>query len=682
MITPNIPQILYGGDYNPEQWPEDVWLDDMRLFSLAGVNTVSVNVFGWGRLQPAEDRYEFHWLDRIMDLLGEHGIQACLGTATVVYPSWMGRRYPDLQRVGFDGRKRKYGGRANFCPNSSSFRRFASELVRRIADRYKDHPALSAWHISNEYNGYCYCENCEAAFRRWLQARYGTVEEVNRAWNTSFWNHLYYDWEDIVSPTETTIYWGDTKSSYPSQTLDYMRFQSDSLLECFLMERDIVKRVTPHIPVTTNFMGFWKELDYRKWSQYVDVAAWDSYPSNDAPPHITAFWHDMMRGLRDGQPYMLMEQAPDRAQWRDYNPPKRPGVMRLQSYQAIARGADAVMFFQMRQSIGGGEKMHGGVIGHAGHEFTRTFREVAALGGELHRLGDALIDARTSAKAAILFDWENCWAVELCAGPSKDIRYFAQLLAYYKAFHDANIQVDIVHPDSDFAPYGLIVAPLLYMVREGLDKKLESYVAGGGQFVTTCFSGLVDEHDRVVTGGYPGKLRTLLGIRVDESDTLKPEQNNAMTWDGESYACGLLCDIVLADAADVVARYAEDYYAGEAAMTCNAYGRGKAWYVGTVPEPDAIAKLVHRLAAEADARPILDTPANVEVALRSKEGNEYIFVMNHNPGPCRITLSESYVELIGGERLAGEATLPGYGVWVLARSPIHPLRASGSKPNV
>ncbi|WP_438447846.1 beta-galactosidase [Gorillibacterium sp. sgz5001074] len=682
----------YGGDYNPEQWPEEVWEEDMRLFRQAGIDMVSVNVFGWGRIQPEEDVYDFGWLDRVLDLLQANGIRACLGTGTAVYPSWLGRRHAELQRVDFQGRKRKYGGRANFCPNSPVFRRYASALTERVAERYKDHPALAIWHVSNEYNGYCYCDNCADAFRRWLKERYGSVERVNEAWSTSFWNHLYYDWEDIVTPTETTIFWGDSKASYSGMVLDYMRFQSDSLLECYRMERAILKRITPGVPVTTNFMGYWKELDYFKWAREIDVITWDSYPEPGHTPARTAMWHDLMRGLKGGQPFLLLEQAPDHAQWMDYNVPKRPGVMRLWSYQAMARGADSVMFFQLRQSRGGGEKLHGAVIPHAGHGGTRVFREVAALGGELECLGDTLVGGVTPARIGLLFDWEIWWALELCAGPTKDLKYIDQVLKVYTAFYDQSLQVDLLHPDMDFAGYDILAAPALYMVPDGLAEKLERFTAAGGTFITTFFSGLADAHDRIVTGGYPGPLRKLLGIWVEESDILLPGVKNRVVapqpapahtsqadaahttpeapllQPGEAFDCTLMCDILHTEGAEVHAVYGGDYYAGTPAVTCNRFGEGEAWYVATDADPRFMAGWVRRAVRKHGIAPVLETPVDVEAARRVKDGIAFIIVLNHAAESRTVRLNEACTDLLSGRLLCGDEELEPYGVRLLVHA--------------
>ncbi|HYH02560.1 MAG TPA: beta-galactosidase, partial [Bacillota bacterium] len=390
MINPKLPAIFYGGDYNPDQWPEEIWQEDLRLFQKANINIVTLPVFSWAKLQPAEDTYCFEWLDRILDLISAHGLYVCLATSTAAQPAWMSKKYPEMLPVDIDGRRRTHGGRVNFCPNNPKYRELSVRLARKMAQRYQHHPALLVWHINNEYGTYCYCENCAAAFRQWLKSRYGTIEELNRRWNLSFWGHTIYDWDEITPPSHLNEMWLDNSGAEPRErtcfqgiSLDYNRFMSESSLACYLGEYRTIKEITPEIPITTNLMGTFKPLDYFRWSQHLDVVSWDNYPSAKDSPGAIALRHDLMRGLKNGQPFMLMEQTPSQQNWQPYNSLKRPGVMRLWSYQALAHGADTVMFFQLRRSFGACEKYHGAVIEHVGHENTRVFGECTQLGAEL-----------------------------------------------------------------------------------------------------------------------------------------------------------------------------------------------------------------------------------------------------------------------------------------------------------
>ncbi|HEU4328662.1 MAG TPA: beta-galactosidase, partial [Roseiflexaceae bacterium] len=441
-INPKAPFIWHGGDYNPEQWPQEVWDEDMALMRAAHFKVATVGVFSWVSLQPAEDRFTFDWLDRVMERLAASDRLVCLATPSAAQPAWMSRAYPDVLRADEYGRRVHHGGRTNYCPNSPSYRRLAVDMARRLAERYGGSEHLVLWHISNEYATPCYCETCAAAFRVWLQRRYsGGLDELNARYWTRFWSHTYTDWEQIEPP------YADGERLTHGLTIDYRRFQSDAMLECFRLERDAVRAVTPDIPITTNMMGTFPHLDYRAWAREVDVVSWDCYPWPGADPADIAFLHDLNRGLRDGQPFMLIEQTPSSQNWQPVNALKRPGVLRLWSYLAVAHGAESVMYFQWRRSRGGCEKFHGAVVEHSGRSDTRVFREVSALGAELERLGDLTVGAATPARAAVLFDWNNWWAIDSAVGPINPKDYVGTVRKHYRALWQHNIPVDVVFSD-------------------------------------------------------------------------------------------------------------------------------------------------------------------------------------------------------------------------------------------
>ncbi|MDQ0257343.1 beta-galactosidase [Evansella vedderi] len=672
MINSKLPKIWYGGDYNPEQWEKDIWDEDVRMFKLAGIDVATLNVFSWALNQPDEETYDFTILDEQIDRLYKNGIYTCLATSTAAHPAWMAKKYPDVLRVDYQGRKRKFGGRHNSCPNSPTYRKYAERMADRLGERYSDHPGVLIWHVNNEYGGYCYCDNCATSFRKWLQKKYNHLDNVNKAWNTRFWGHTFYDWDEIVPPNELSEEWGGSSTAFQGISLDYRIFQSDSLLDCFKLERDVLKKHNPHIPVTTNLMGTYRELDYFKWGKEMDVVSWDNYPAYDTPVSLTAMRHDLMRGLKSGQPFMLMEQTPSQQNWQPYNSLKRPGVMRLWSYQAVARGADTVMFFQLRRSVGACEKYHGAVIEHVGHENTRVFRETAELGKELSQLSDRLLDSRLDAKVAIVFDWENRWATELSSGPSKALDYVKEVHNYYAALYEQNIPVDMVGVDEDLSEYDIVIAPVLYMVKPGYAKKLEKFVENGGTFVTTFFSGIVNEHDLVTLGGYPGELRNLLGIWVEEIDALPPENKNEIVVKNEvgklkgSYECSLLFDIIHSEGAEVLAEYGSDFYANTPVVTSNQFGKGKALYVGTVPDKEFLSDFLSTICEEKGVSPLLETPKGVEVTEREKDGRVYLFVMNHNSMEVQVNVGEA-TDLLTGERVAGTISINGHGVMILEK---------------
>ncbi|MBX4146078.1 beta-galactosidase [Paenibacillus sp. Dod16] len=674
MINEKLPKMWYGGDYNPEQWDAEAWKEDDRMFKLAGIDVATINVFSWALSQPNEDTYDFAWLDETIERLYRNGVYICLATSTGAHPAWMARKYPDVLRVDYEGRKRKFGGRHNSCPNSPTYRKYAKIMAGKLAERYKDHPAVLIWHVSNEYGGYCYCDNCAAAFRTWLEQRYGTLDAVNKAWNTRFWGHTFYDWEDIVVPNALSEEWSGNRTNFQGISLDYRRFQSDSLLDCYKLERDELKRITPDIPVTTNLMGFYPELDYFKWAKEMDVVSWDNYPSLDTPYSYTAMAHALMRGLKGGQPFMLMEQTPSVQNWQPYNSAKRPGVMRLWSYQAVAHGADTVMFFQLRRSIGACEKYHGAVIEHVGHEHTRVFRECAELGKELQQLGDRILDARSDAKVAIIYDWENRWGIDLSSGPTVALNYVNEVHKYYDALHQLHIQTDMISVEEDFRKYDVVIAPVMYMAKQGFAERVEAFVSQGGTFVTTFFSGIVNENDLVTLGGYPGELRKVMGVWAEEIDALLPGQQNQMVLRGRkgqlegTYDCGILCDVIHAEGAEVVAEYGSDYYQGMPSLTVNSFGQGKAWYVATSPEPQFLKDLMQTICNDHGIEPVLKAPEGVEVTKRVKEGVEFTFVLNHMPESKLVPLAgETYVDLLTGEEHRDSCEVPARGVMILEK---------------
>lgn len=650
----------YGGDYNPEQWPEEVWAEDMRLFKEAGIDTLTVNIFSWAALQPSEDVYDFSKLDKIMAYIKENGLHVILATSTAAHPAWMAKKYPEITRVNFLGTKRKFGARHNSCPNSAVYRKYSTRLAEKLAERYKDYDNIIAWHISNEYNSECYCENCEKAFRVWLKEKYGTIEALNEAWCTAFWSHTFYDFDEIVAPDSRTECDAPGSSCFPIIALDYHRFLSDSMLDCYKLEYDAVKKYTPDIPVTTNLMMQFENLDYQKWAKYMDFTSWDSYPTMTESKEDVSMWHDVMRSLKQGMPFMLMEQAPNVQNWQYYNAVKRPGVMRLWSYRSVAHGSDGVCFFQMRRVRGASEKTHGAVIDHRGTNEPRSFKEVAALGKELNSLGDTLLGSRVNADVALVFDYDNWWDFNLCSGPSGDPEYknyLAELLRFYRALFKKNIAVDVVSVEDDLSKYKLVIAPLLYMVKTGYEKKLEAYVKNGGTFITTYFSGIVNETDLVHLGGHPGPLKDLLGIWVEELDVLPPEYKNGFVWNGKHYDAMHLYDIMGSWEADteVEAVYEKEFYAGKPVVTKHPYGNGFAYYVATKSTDEFYTDFLEKVTKECNVTPVYSAYDNVEITCRENDAEKFFFILNHRDTEAVITAEADGKDLLGkGEFKQGD----------------------------
>lgn len=704
MVQAIFPKTLYyGGDYNPEQWPEAVWTEDMRLMKLAHVNMASVNIFSWAMLEPRPDSYSFEWLDRIMDMLARNGIAADLATGTASPPTWMDRLYPSMLPVTRNGRRMSHGSRQHYCPNSPDFRRKSAALVQRLAERYAQHPALTMWHLNNEYGCHtpaCYCDNCAVAFRVWLQERYSSLESLNDAWGTSFWSQRYYEWEDVLPPRVTPA------QNNPTHSLDYWHFMSDSLLGCYRVEEDILRAVTPTIPLTTNLMVAFKPVDGFAWASHMDVVSFDMYPPVSAHPWQTAFPHDLMRSLKSGKPHLVMEQSPSQVNWMPQNPHKRPGRMRLHSLQAIAHGADGVMFFQWRQSEAGAEKFHSAVVTHDGNEHTRIFQQAAQVGDYLQKLAPDVAGSRVPAQVAILMDWQNWWDVEYLPGPSDRMHYWEQLLTYYRAFHKYNIAVDVVEPNSNLSKYSLVVAPLLHLLRPGVATNLEQFVERGGTFLTTFFSGIVNQHGHVGLGGYPAELRKLLGIHVEEFDPLTPEMSNQiiiqtangipthpvndashLVFDSDrmqgilrsssaqavskerlvinegilqgTYPATLWGELIRLEGAQVLGTFASDYYANQPALTVNSYGQGHAYYIATQSNEALLDKLTQQLCEQAKVQPVLEAPEGVEVTKRVRDdGKTVYFLLNHTEQVQQVTIPDGkFKSLLDGKDVEGQVSV-------------------------
>jgi beta-galactosidase len=666
-------KVSFGGDYNPEQWPEKVWEQDYELFDAARIDTVTLGVFDWALIQPAEDVYDFSLLDRIVERASAEGRNICLATGTGAHPAWLARAFPEVTRTDFEGRKHRFGQRHNSCPSSPVFRRLSAELARRIAQRYAGNPSIIAWHVGNEYGGACYCELCAAGFRDWLRERYGDLETLNAAWYTTFWSHTFTDWDEIEPPSALTEHWrGPDHTAFQGITLDYLRFMSDAMLADFLDEKAAIRQSSPDIPVTTNFMGMYRPIDYHRWAAHLDFASWDNYPPDDTSQARMALTHDLMRGLKDGQPFWLMEQTPSFTACRDVNPLKRPGLMRLWSWQAVAHGADAVLFFQMRASRGASEKYHGAVIGHTGRADTRVFREVAELGAELDRLGGATLSARTPTRVAMLFDWDSWWALEISDGPSRLVRYQQVVLAYYRALWDAGVDVDVVAVTADLSGYDVVVAPALHMLKGDLARRLEEVAARGGSVLATFLSGRVDEDDNAFLMDVPGPLGPLMGVRIDEWDARGPETVNPVcltSADTElEVESRLIFELVIPRGAEVVGTYQADFYAGTPAVTRNAFGAGHGWYVAAGLEQAGVSAVVRQVLAGHDIELRFPDVPDLESTVRvAPDGTRLLFLLNHRAEPVEVEARTGGVDLLSGDRYerGGPITLEPYGVLVL-----------------
>ncbi|KPI28577.1 Beta-galactosidase [Actinobacteria bacterium OV320] len=659
-------RLAFGGDYNPEQWPESVWQDDVRLMREAGVTMVSVGIFSWALLEPSRGEYDFGWLDRVIGLLHDHGIRVDLGTPTVAPPVWFYREHPDALPLTPEGVRYEFGSRAAICHSNADYRAAAANITTRLAERYGDHPALAMWHVHNEYGvpvSACYCDSCAAHFRRWLETTYGTVEAVNKAWGTAFWGQRYASFEDVNPPRATPTV------GNPGQALDYKRFADATMRENFRAERDILHRLAPGVPVTTNFMTALSQcdsVDYWAWGREVDIVTNDHYLITDGRrTHVNlAMAADLTRSVAAGAPWILLEHSTSGVNWQPRNPAKAPGQMARNSLGHVARGSEGAMFFQWRQSRRGAEKFHSAMVPHGGTD-TRVWREVVELGASLDSLG-AIRGTRTEADVAVLWDWHSWWAQNLDWRPSEDADPRERADAFYEALYDRHLTVDFAHPEADLSRYPLVVVPALYLMTEAAGNNLREYVANGGTLVVSYFSGIVDEHDAVHEGAYPGALRDVLGLTVEEFSPLLQGGSVRLTGpDGSELAGDVWTEFVVPRGAETVWTYADGLTAGHPAVTRHRLGEGTAWYVSTRLGPEGLDTLLGRAAEDAAIAPRADLPHDVEVVRRSGETGSYLFAINHTTTDAKVPLETSGTELLTGERAAGRLAVPAGAVRVV-----------------
>lgn len=664
---------LHGADYNPEQWlhlPE-VLEEDIILMKKANCNVMAVNIFGWSSIEVREGEYDFKNLDRVINKLYENDIKVILATPTGARPNWLAKNYIETNRVTETGLRCKAGLRHNHCYTSPIFREKAKEIVLRLAKHYKDHPGIIMWHISNEFEGECHCPLCQEAFRNWLKEKYNhDIEQLNHSWWTRFWSHTYTDFSEVEGPSSIGEHW------VHGQNIDWKRFVTYQTIDYMKEEINILREITPHIPVTTNthdYVHLNRGINYWELVKHIDMVSWDNYPTwhtskmkNWEMGAQSGFIHDINRALKGNQPFLMMESSPSATNWHPVAKLLRPGMQNLAGIQALAHGSNSVQYFQWRKSLGSFEKFHGAVVDHYSSEETRVFKEVAKLGQTLQSI-DEMIDTRVEAKAAIIYDWENYWGVNDSIVPNQDKKdYFETCVKHYKQFWKKGIATDVISMDTDFDRYDIVVAPMLYMTKSGVGERAEKFCEAGGVFVTTYWSGIVDENDLCFRTGRPGPLRKVLGIWSEEIDALYEGEFNhiKMSSTQQRYQTELFCDLIHLENAKALAVYEEDFYAGRPALTENSYGKGTAYYIASRNESqflddfytDMICK--HKIERSID----VSLPEGITVNKRSNAESDYFIFQNYSEHPSLVNIaSDAYSDVLSGEKISQPLKIEAYG---------------------
>lgn len=732
-ISSRAPCFLHGADYNPDQWLHmpGIFEEDYRLMKLAECNVMSVGIFAWSSIEKEEGAFDFGWLDHTLDNLHKHGVYIMLATPSAARPAWLSQKYPEVLRTRENRVRNLHGGRHNHCLTSPIYREKVRIINTRLAQRYKDHPALIAWHVSNEYGGQCHCELCQAEFREWLKHKHdGDLDKLNKAWWTNFWSHAYTSWEQIESPAPHGEY------SIIGLHLDWKRFTTDQTIDFFKNEIRPLREITPDIPVTTNFdeyVNIENGIDYWKFAPYVDFVSWDNYPywHGERPNPIEgsrrAFIHDINRSLKHGKPFALMESSPSATNWQPVGKLRRPGMHVLASLQAIAHGSESVQYFQWRKSRGSYEKLHGAVVDHCGHENTRVFSDVKQVGEILSKITPVL-GTSVEPEVAVIYDWENSWAISVCKGPRKDRKdYFETCQSHYRAFWENGIPVDVINMDCDFSKYNLLVAPMLYMIRPGVGERIEEFVRHGGTFVTTYLSGIADENDLCFLGGFPGPLRKVTGIWSEEIDCLYNHDVNSVVllddfehefgvnpedsdnceirsqansdYNGQceqqfpdnstsqqanalaekpgnrEYKAEVFCDLIHCETARPLAVYKKDFYAGRPALTVNDFGNGKAYYIAFRNNDEFLSDFYKAVTCSLKAKGITlkkvldaDLPFGVTAQVRTDGQKDYVFISNYGSNEKSVNLGDTgYRDMVSGNAVTGNVSIGPYGILIVER---------------
>lgn len=677
IIINRFPHMLHGGDYNPEQWKDypEVLSEDMRLMQLANCNEMTLGIFSWSELEPREGEFDFSFLDKVMDDIYNAGGRVILATPSGSKPVWMSEKYPEINRVDANGVRNQYGSRHNHCSNSPVFREKIKIINEKLAERYKDHPALIAWHLSNEYGGYynfsgCFCENCVNEFREWLKDKYKTIDKLNHEWWTAFWSHKYSSFDEIVPPSHRS------DKIIHGRNLDWKRFISDKYIEFMNVEAEPLRRITPDVPITTNLMELFTDIDYSKLSDSIDFVSWDNYPywtNNQKDIDMAqkiAFSHDFMRSLKH-QPFLLMESTPSMVNWHGYNKLKRPGMHELSSLQAVAHGSDSVLYFQWRKSRGCSEKFHGAVVDHCGHENTRVFADVKRLGERLQKMDD-IVGTVTESKVAIFHSVENQWALEDSQGYSNvNKKYIDAVLKFHKPLWKRGINTDIISSKDDFSKYDIVILPMLYMLDKELEEKLCNYVENGGNVIATYMLGTVNENDLCHLGGLPcGRLKDVFGIWNEEIDTLYPEDSNLVQLNGgQEFKAVDYCELVHLCGAQALGTYKNDFYEGYPAVTVNNYGNGNAYYITFRDEGDFADYIVEGLLKKCKITSSFDgkLPDGVTVQSRTDGKNEFVFIQNYTSSNVVLETNLIWSNIETGEQIQNSIELSPISVVILKK---------------
>ncbi|MGM0197711.1 beta-galactosidase [Enterococcus sp. DIV1314a] len=668
-------RLLHGGDYSPEQWLSypDILADDLIMMKDTHSNTVSLGMFSWSALEPTEGEFNFDWLDKIINDIYKIGGNIILATPSGARPAWMSQKYPEVLRTNNKREKMLHGGRHNHCYSSPVYREKTSIINKKLAERYGEHPGILMWHISNEYGGECHCNYCQESFRKWLKNKYITLENLNNSWWNSFWSHSFTDWLQVESPSSLG------EENVHGLNLDWKRFVTDQTIDFYKHEIKDIRKITPTIPITTNFMGDVNKpaphgsTDYHKFAKHVDIISWDCYPNwhNDYESTAdlaskVAFLDDHFRSMKK-KSFLIMESTPSSVNWQDFNKAKRPGMHLLSSIQHIAHGSDSNLYFQWRKSRGSSEKFHGAVIDHDNSTENRVYQDVKFVGEIMERI-KSVKGSNKNSKVAIIYDWNNHWAFEDSQGfASSTKKYTETLHEHYRYFWNHDISVDIIPPSDDLDNYDLVIAPMLYLISEDDIENLCNFVKNGGILVGTYITGIVNEFDLIYLNGFPEKLQKLFGINRIENDILYPTERNELSFENNNYKILDYADTIQVNKAEVLSYYKNDVSSNKPAVVTNKIGKGRTYYIGARTEYTFLEDFYNFILVQLELSNPLIKVGDTEVSVQSRSSlhKNYHFVMNFSENNKTIEITNGIFDMVSGKKSDFILNLKPYEVRIL-----------------
>lgn len=657
--------MYFGADYYPEQWSEERWIIDAAMMREAKINIVRLAEFSWVKLEPEEGIYDFQWLDRAIDVLENEGIKVIIGTPTATPPKWLMDKYPDIYPETKDGRTYEFGIRRHYCPNNRIYWEYTKTIVERISRHYCDHSNVVAWQIDNEFGDQCYCDDCLTDFRLWLKDKYGTIEKLNSEWGTIFWSQSYKSWDELIIPKgykEPISY----LLHNPGLSLDYFRFSSDSYIRYQKIQIDIIKKYTEK-PVTHNFMVQYGELDYYNLGKDLDFISLDNYPNlawRKSSYSRISMAHDHTRCIKNKN-FWLMEQQSGPCGWMTLGETPEPGQIKLWTYQAIAHGAEAVIYFRWRAATFGREQYWYGILDHDGIP-RRRYSEIKQIGDELETLSEFITDSKMKSEVAIIKSYDNLWSHRI--SPHNEMfDYNNLLISYYEALLNHYVNVDVSSVQCDFSKYRIVFMPAFDLMTEEIRNKCKEYVKSGGTLVLTFRSGTRNWNNKMTTLTLPGEFKEMAGVELEEFDSIGNTDRHVLV-KGQIGECSasIWCDILKPMGAEVLALYDSHYYKGKPAITVNPYGKGCVYYIGCDLDQASMDRLIGSIVEKSGILSIFKTKIpGIEAIKKEKNGIEYHIILNHNNSKVTIQLDGEFTEVLSEKNISDKLLMNVYGVSVL-----------------